>query len=139
MPELDRKAASVFAGKVVRKDLVRKVKVGANVPVFVLKSSGLVLVMMWMRWSLPRLRIDQVMMTCLKYFLPISCVLLPGVCVWQLTVPGRVGEAVQVGIAVVSLAVVLVTGASLFRGKGFTPPGELPGAWGGAKTPVMRR
>jgi len=37
MPELDRKAAAVFAGKVVRKDLVRKVKVGANVPVFVLE------------------------------------------------------------------------------------------------------
>src|ERR1035438_8343554 len=37
MPELDKKAASVFAGKVVRKDLVRKVKVGANVPVFVLE------------------------------------------------------------------------------------------------------
>ncbi len=37
MPELDKKAASVFAGKVVRKDLVRKVKVGANVPIFVLE------------------------------------------------------------------------------------------------------
>jgi ATP-dependent Lon protease len=37
MPNLDKKAASVFAGKVVRKDLVRKVKVGANVPVFVLE------------------------------------------------------------------------------------------------------
>jgi len=31
MPELDRKSTSIFAGKVVRKDLVRKVKVGANV------------------------------------------------------------------------------------------------------------
>ena len=37
MPELDRKATEVFAGKVVRKDLVRKIKVGANVPVFVLE------------------------------------------------------------------------------------------------------
>jgi ATP-dependent Lon protease len=37
MSELDRKAATIFAGKVVRKDLVRKVKVGANVPVFVLE------------------------------------------------------------------------------------------------------
>lgn len=37
MSDLDKKAASVFAGKVVRKDLVRKVKVGANVPVFVLE------------------------------------------------------------------------------------------------------
>src|SRR6202051_4201140 len=37
MPQLDQKATSVFAGKVVRKDLVRKVKVGANVPIFVLE------------------------------------------------------------------------------------------------------
>jgi ATP-dependent Lon protease len=37
MPELDRKVTSVFAGKVVRKDLVRKVKVGSNVPIFVLE------------------------------------------------------------------------------------------------------
>lgn len=37
MPELDRKASTIFAGKVVRKDLVRKVKVGAHVPVFVLE------------------------------------------------------------------------------------------------------
>ena len=34
---LDDKVNRVFSGKVVRKDLVRKVKVGANVPVFVLE------------------------------------------------------------------------------------------------------
>ena len=34
---LDDKINRLFAGKVVRKDLVRKVKVGANVPVFVLE------------------------------------------------------------------------------------------------------
>ena len=55
-----------------------------NAAVFVGKASLLVLVMMWARWSLPRLRIDQVMTTCLKYFLPIACVLLVGVGVWQL-------------------------------------------------------
>ncbi|MFZ5915457.1 MAG: protease Lon-related BREX system protein BrxL [Chloroflexota bacterium] len=37
MPELDRKVTQVFAGKVVRKDLVRQVKVGANVPTYVLE------------------------------------------------------------------------------------------------------
>lgn len=37
MSVLDHKANAVFAGKVVRKDLVRKVKVGANVPVYVLE------------------------------------------------------------------------------------------------------
>ena len=35
--QLDDKVTRIFAGKVVRKDLVRKVKVGANVPVFVLE------------------------------------------------------------------------------------------------------
>ena len=34
---LDSKVNHIFAGKVVRKDLVRNVKVGANVPVFVLE------------------------------------------------------------------------------------------------------
>ena len=37
--DLDDKVNRLFAGKVVRKDLVRKVKVGANVPVFVLGES----------------------------------------------------------------------------------------------------
>ncbi len=35
--DLDQKVNAAFAGKVVRKDLVRKVKVGANVPVYVLE------------------------------------------------------------------------------------------------------
>jgi ATP-dependent Lon protease len=35
--ELDNKVNRIFSGKVVRKDLVRRVKIGANVPVFVLE------------------------------------------------------------------------------------------------------
>ena len=37
MDDLDRSANTVFAGRVVRKDLVREVKVGSNVPVYVLE------------------------------------------------------------------------------------------------------
>ena len=37
MDALDMKLNDVFAGKVVRKDLVRKVKVGANIPGFVVE------------------------------------------------------------------------------------------------------
>ena len=37
MDQLDRMANDVFAGRVVRKDLVRKVKIGHNVPVHVLE------------------------------------------------------------------------------------------------------
>jgi NADH-quinone oxidoreductase subunit H len=41
-------------------------------------------VMMWARWTLPRLRIDQVMTTCLKYCVPLSAVFFLGTVSWQL-------------------------------------------------------
>jgi NADH-quinone oxidoreductase subunit H len=47
-----------------------------------------VLVMMWVRWTLPRLRIDQVMITCLKYCTPIAAVMFAGAMLWQLALPG---------------------------------------------------
>jgi NADH-quinone oxidoreductase subunit H len=102
-----------------------------NVAVFTGKGSLGVLVMMWMRWSLPRLRIDQVMMTCLKYFLPISCVLLVGVCAWQLFVPAAVGAGVRYVLAFGSAAFVLAVVISAFalRGAGTAPAGELAGVW----------
>ena len=39
---------------------------------FLMKGLVGITVMMWARWTLPRLRIDQVMTTCLKYCVPIS-------------------------------------------------------------------
>jgi NADH-quinone oxidoreductase subunit H len=48
------------------------------------KGTVLVFVQMWLRWTLPRLRIDQVMTTCLKYLVPISCFLFLGAAVWPL-------------------------------------------------------
>lgn len=102
-----------------------------NMAVFIAKCWALVLVMIWMRWSLPRLRIDQVMMTCLKYFLPISCVLLVGVCLWQLLIPAAVAEVAKYVLSLGTAAVVLVTFASLFRTPlgAATTSGALPGAW----------
>jgi NADH-quinone oxidoreductase subunit H len=49
-----------------------------------------VLVMMWVRWTLPRLRIDQVMTTCLKYCTPIAAAMFAGAMLWQLAFPGGV-------------------------------------------------
>ncbi|MFN5755279.1 MAG: NADH-quinone oxidoreductase subunit NuoH [Planctomycetia bacterium] len=47
-----------------------------------------VLLMMWVRWTLPRLRIDQVMTTCLKYCTPIAALMFAGAMLWQLALPG---------------------------------------------------
>jgi NADH-quinone oxidoreductase subunit H len=109
-----------------------------DVVVFISKASFLVLVMMWMRWSLPRLRIDQVMMTCLKYFLPISCVLLLGVCVWMLYVPARVTTVWQYLSAFGCLAFVVLLVIRLLTAPLTMPRGELPGAWAGVATPLMK-
>jgi NADH-quinone oxidoreductase subunit H len=45
---------------------------------FVLKSTIGVTVMMWVRWTLPRLRIDQVIGMCWKYCVPIAAVCFVG-------------------------------------------------------------
>ena len=60
----------------------------AGVANFILKAVVLVTVMMWVRWTLPRLRIDQVMKTCLKYCMPIVCFTFLGATIWSYFVPG---------------------------------------------------
>ena len=47
-----------------------------------------VLVMMWLRWTLPRLRIDQVMTTCLKYCIPMAAVMFLGSMFWTFWIRG---------------------------------------------------
>ena len=96
---------------------------------FTFKSSLLVLVMMWLRWSLPRLRIDQVMMTCLKYFLPISCGLLLGVCLWQLFVPHIVMTVVKMILACGTFITFAIVAISLLRPGNFAKSGLQPGAF----------
>jgi NADH-quinone oxidoreductase subunit H len=56
----------------------------AGVLNFILKAVLGVTVMMWVRWTLPRLRIDQVMTTCLKYCVPLAAICFVGAMLWKL-------------------------------------------------------
>lgn len=55
---------------------------------FIAKCVFGVTFMMWARWTLPRLRIDQVMTTCLKYCTPIAAVMFIGAVLWTYFLPG---------------------------------------------------
>ena len=56
----------------------------AGVLNFMLKAVLGVTVMMWVRWTLPRLRIDQVMTTCLKYCVPLAAFCFIGAMLWKI-------------------------------------------------------
>src|SRR5262249_51868625 len=97
-----------------------------NVVVFIAKGWILVFVMMWVRWTLPRLRIDQVMMTCLKYLLPLSCFLLLGVAVWQVAIPGVVLSYLKIVLALGCFALLILTIVQLVRTRHQLPFAGVP-------------
>lgn len=63
--------------------------VGAGI--FTSKALAIIFVQMWLRWTLPRPRIDQVLYACVKVLLPLSCALLLGGAIWQWLIPERHG------------------------------------------------
>lgn len=55
-----------------------------GVATFAIKAVIGVFIQVWLRWTVPRIRIDQVISVCLKYLIPISCFLFLGAIVWPL-------------------------------------------------------
>jgi NADH-quinone oxidoreductase subunit H len=55
--------------------------------IFIAKVLAIIFVQMWVRWTLPRPRIDQVVHACVKVLLPLAGVLFVGQAVWGLLVP----------------------------------------------------
>jgi hypothetical protein len=62
---------------------------------FIVKGLLGVIFMMWLRWTLPRLRIDQVMTTCLKYCVPLASIMLVGTMISIFWVRGGVSQLIK--------------------------------------------
>ncbi|HUU01379.1 MAG TPA: NADH-quinone oxidoreductase subunit NuoH [Myxococcota bacterium] len=55
--------------------------------IFVAKAAVLCFVVVWIRWTFPRLRVDQLMSLCYRYLVPIAFACLAGNAVYLLVIP----------------------------------------------------
>ena len=74
---------------------------------FFLKSYFWVFIAVWLRWTLPRIRVDQMMIMCWKYLVPIALANMIGTAVWVVFFPQ--------GLFVMRLALMAVAAIVLLR------------------------
>jgi len=82
--------------------------------VFAVKTLFLANVVIWLRWTLPRIRVDQMMTLSWKYLVPMGFVCLVFTLFWELGVGAAPGLELASGI-VLSAAALLVTAVFLRR------------------------
>lgn len=75
---------------------------------FVLKALVLVNVIIWVRWTLPRFRVDHLMLMCWKYLVPIGMALVVTAVLWLFVVNTAPGFATVVRYALTALGSFLV-------------------------------
>jgi len=78
------------------------------------KGLFFVYVQMWLRWTLPRIRLDQVMYACVQVMLPLAMLNLLAHAVWQWLVPAdsllaQIANGVCTAIGAVTIVAILAT------------------------------
>jgi NADH-quinone oxidoreductase subunit H len=74
--------------------------------VFVAKTLVLLNVVVWIRWTLPRIRVDQMMSLCWKYLVPFAFVAFVATLLWQILVARAPLTSYVAGAVMVAAALV---------------------------------
>jgi NADH-quinone oxidoreductase subunit H len=80
---------------------------------FVVKDVAVVFVVIWIRWTLPRFRVDQMMSLCWTYFIPFSFACFVGELLWVWLVPSTIARAAALAL----FALCGVGGGAWFLGR----------------------
>jgi len=101
-------AAAFMGGWQVPPGIPDAIRPAAELFTFVGKSLIGVFLAIWIRWTYPRLRVDQMMSVCWKYLVPISFVNIVGTAVWMMLFPKGQIPAVAASVIMVVLAAAIV-------------------------------
>lgn len=78
---------------------------------FVFKTLFFVYVQLWLRWTLPRLRIDQVLYSCVQVILPLTMAILLASVFWELAIEASAAFRAIANVIGVILALIGAVGA----------------------------
>jgi NADH-quinone oxidoreductase subunit H len=103
-------AAAFMGGWQVPPQIPEVIRPVAELVTFVGKSLIGVFLAIWIRWTYPRLRVDQMMNVCWKYLVPIAFLNIVGTAVWMMLFPQGQLPAIAASIIMLVIALaILVT------------------------------
>jgi NADH-quinone oxidoreductase subunit H len=80
----------------------------ASMAVFIVKTLVVMNVVIWVRWTFPRIRVDQMMSLCWKYLVPGAFVTLVATLLWQILIARVPAAATASGVAMSVLALLAI-------------------------------